>query len=117
MKQRKALQSHNKKTSWSAPATMAAVFLVGMLLIFSFESLGLAKRELNLEHRSKIQVHTIQSNLEKVDTVTSENILKYKVEKSKEEKLDKIYRILQESANEQEYINNHVLMLESHNFN
>jgi len=116
MKNRKALSNtSHKKQSWSAPATMAAVFLIGMLLIFSFESLGLAKRELNLERRSVIQFHNIQTNLEKVDTVINNNVLKYKVEKSKEEKLDRIYRILQESANDQ--IQNDDLILSNDNYN
>ena len=110
MKSKRAQSNNNhKKTSWSAPATMAAVFLIGMILIFSFESLGLAKRELNLERRSVIQIHNLQQNLEKVDTVTNNNILKNKVEKSKEDKLDQINRILQESANEQ--FKNYDLML------
>ena len=117
MKNRKALSNtQHKKTSWSAPATMAVVFLIGMLLIFSFESLGLAKRELNLEHRSVIQFHNLQPSLEKVDTVIKNSVLKFKVEKSKEDKLDKIHRILQQSANEQ-YIQNFDLILSDDNCN
>ena len=41
-----------RKKNWSAPTIMAAFIIVCMIIVYSFESLGLAKREKNLDYRS-----------------------------------------------------------------
>ena len=38
-----------RKQNWSAPSIMAAFIIVCMIIIYSFEKLGLAKKEKNLE--------------------------------------------------------------------
>lgn len=40
-----------RKTNWSAPTTMGVFILICMIIIFSFEAIGLANKEINLEHR------------------------------------------------------------------
>ncbi len=40
-----------RKQNWSAPAIMTVFIIVSMVIIFSMESLGLAKKEKNLEFR------------------------------------------------------------------
>ena len=117
MKIRKALiNTFYKKKQWSAPATMAAVFIIGMVLIYSFETLGLAKRELNLERRNNVQFTYQQNSVNKHSSVNHLNLnLK---EKTHEERLDKIYTILHTSAKEQnEYIDyDHLLIKEDITF-
>ena len=41
-----------RKQNWSAPAIMSVLILVGMIIIFSFETIGLTNKEKNLELRS-----------------------------------------------------------------
>jgi len=40
-----------RKSNWSAPTTMGVFILICMIIIFSFETIGLANKEINLEHR------------------------------------------------------------------
>ena len=44
--------NHIRKQNWSAPSIMFAFLFVSMLIIFSFESLGLTNRDKNLEIRA-----------------------------------------------------------------
>lgn len=45
----KVNQIRNK--NWSAPAIMTVFILISMFLVFSFESIGILRRETNLDHR------------------------------------------------------------------
>ncbi len=40
-----------RKQNWSAPTTMGVFIIICMIIVFSFESLGLANKEKNLEFR------------------------------------------------------------------
>lgn len=40
-----------RKQNWSAPAIMTVFILISMFLVFSFESIGILRRETNLDHR------------------------------------------------------------------
>ena len=40
-----------RKQNWSAPAIMSVFILICMFLVFSFETIGLFRRETNLDHR------------------------------------------------------------------
>jgi hypothetical protein len=40
-----------RKQNWSAPTTMAVFIIICMIIIFSFETIGLAKKEKNLDYR------------------------------------------------------------------
>ena len=40
-----------RKKSWSAPTIMTVFILISMIVVFSFEAIGLAKKEKNLELR------------------------------------------------------------------
>lgn len=40
-----------RKQNWSAPAIMTVFILICMFLVFSFESIGVLRRENNLNHR------------------------------------------------------------------
>ncbi len=46
---RKAYQI--RKQNWSAPTIMSAFIIVCMIIVYSFESLGLAQKEKNLDFR------------------------------------------------------------------
>ncbi len=40
-----------RKKNWSAPTIMSVFILISMIIVFSFEAIGLAKKEKNLEFR------------------------------------------------------------------
>jgi hypothetical protein len=40
-----------RKQNWSAPAIMTVFIIICMFLVFSFESIGILRRETNLYHR------------------------------------------------------------------
>ena len=40
-----------RKQNWSAPTTMSAFIIVCMIVIYSFESIGLLNKEKNLDYR------------------------------------------------------------------
>lgn len=98
MKYRRALLSTiYKNKQWSAPAVMMIIFLSGMLMIFSLESLGLIHENTDIELRQFVYVPskpitTPPSN--KDNLVINDSLL----EKSKEERVLKIYNILIEGA-------------------
>ncbi len=50
----KSIEKINKfrKQNWSAPAIMTVFILSSMFLVFSFESIGILRRETNLDHRT-----------------------------------------------------------------
>lgn len=41
-----------RRQNWSAPAIMSAFLLISMIIIFSFETLGLSNKDKNLEVRT-----------------------------------------------------------------
>lgn len=40
-----------RKQNWSAPAIMTVFILICMFIVFSFETIGILRRESNLDHR------------------------------------------------------------------
>lgn len=68
-----------RKQNWSAPATMGAFIFLCMLIVFGFETLGLAKKEKNLEYRHN-------TTPEKIIKVVSKEILENKKNSSEEHK-------------------------------
>jgi uncharacterized sodium:solute symporter family permease YidK len=40
-----------RKQNWSAPTIMTVFIIVSMIIVYSFESLGLANKEKNLDFR------------------------------------------------------------------
>jgi len=40
-----------RKQNWSAPAKMCVFIIICMFLVFSFESIGILRRETNLDRR------------------------------------------------------------------
>jgi len=40
-----------RKKSWSAPTVMTVFILISMIIVFSFEAIGLTNKEKNLEFR------------------------------------------------------------------
>jgi len=40
-----------RKQNWSAPAIMTVFILICMFVVFSFETIGILRRESNLDHR------------------------------------------------------------------
>ena len=43
--------NHLRKKNWSAPTIMSVFIIICMIIIFSFETLGLANKEKNLDYR------------------------------------------------------------------
>jgi hypothetical protein len=46
-----------RKRKWSAPAVMSAFILICMIVVFSFESIGILNKEKNLEYRHNIEIN------------------------------------------------------------
>ena len=59
---RKYLKKINsiKHKNWSAPAIMSGFLILCMIIVFSFESLGLTNKEINLIHRQATQEKMIK---------------------------------------------------------
>ena len=111
-----------RKQNWSAPATMSVFIIICMIIVFSFESMGLANKERNLEFRHttaeksinifiKLVIRTFSEEKFKETKVeiSQENIQNKLIEKlrdlserNKEESLEKMYKILAEGANIQQ---------------
>ncbi len=106
-----------RKKNWSAPSIMACFITICMIIIFSFEALGLAKREKNLEYRSKVPEKMIEvksqdllhdmkdmSYLNNNDKSVNESIRLYtekEREKDKEQQIENMKRILAKGVEEQ----------------
>jgi hypothetical protein len=91
----------NKKKDFSTPAILGALMLIGMLIIFTFESLGLSKRDFNLNNRRnghKINVEDkimkITQNKQIEGDKTNNFSVTSQLERSKEEKLKLMIDIL-----------------------
>lgn len=105
-----------RKQNWSAPSIMAAFIIVCMIIIFSFESIGLAKKEKNLDFRhvttpEKIIIaaaHDIKSSINNnssdlcSNSLETEQFIKDKIkiisEKTKEENMQQMTKILVDGA-------------------
>lgn len=90
---------------WSAPKKMSLFILICMIIVFSFETLGLTNKESNLEIRkaSFIHVHTESKeiNYSPQAEKPSQNIidkLSSISQKNKEEKKEKMFQMLIEGA-------------------
>lgn len=46
-----------RKRKWSAPAVMSVFILICMIVVFSFESLGILNKDKNLEYRHNLEIN------------------------------------------------------------
>jgi len=104
-----------RKQNWSAPTIMAVFITICMIIVYSFESLGLAKREMNLEHRSLAPENIIKLvSEEKYKLISSKSDIdvsnqpihifnKFKIfyEKEKENQIENILKILVDGTESQ----------------
>ena len=94
--------------NWSAPFTMSIFIIFCMIVIFSFESLGLSNKEKNIDFRrcshEAVSKHT-NTNLQNFVMNDTYKILNSKINRkiglSKLEAIDKIFEILIIGAKEQ----------------
>ncbi len=112
-----------RKKNWSAPTIMGVFIIICMIIIYSFESLGLFNKERNLDYRistpekiikvisndlnSKTSFSNEQNNSEKGNNLFDDKKFKIYTAKNKEEHLMEIKSILLEGAKNQfSYENN-----------
>merc|ERR1711957_158094 len=104
------------KQNWSAPTVMTVIICFFMLLIHSFETIGIFNGNRNIEIRIQspenlIKTYNMQSNAPKIEyneMIVSEKLQNFS-EKNREENLEKIRFMMMDSAMEQvnmEDINN-----------
>ena len=119
-----------RKKNWSAPTIMAAFILTCMIIIYSFESLGLTNKEKNLDYRisSPEKLIKVVSNEVKInknaDMMGANNssesfgstYFKFLTQKDKEKHLMEMKSILMEAAEHQyNYELSKSFMEENHN--
>lgn len=104
-----------RKKNWSAPTIMAAFIIICMILIYGFETLGLAKKEKNLEYRStapekliKVLSHDLEDSKKTnrighlCDSTEKQfNKIKHLTEENKEKHLQNMMNILLDGAYKQ----------------
>ena len=111
--------NHLRKKNWSAPTIMSVFIIICMMIIFSFETLGLANKEKNLDYRHttpekskqllNIGIKTVSEHISETgssnyeisnEIITNKLIdkLKFLTERSKEETMEKMLKILNEGA-------------------
>ena len=111
-----------RKQQWSAPTVMSILIIFFMILVFTFESIGLLNKEKNLDFRSnapeksilviktsaEIKIGTTIEELKKIEE-PNEKVLISKLkcvnEKSKEENQEQMIKILIEGAHFQNEYN------------
>jgi hypothetical protein len=98
---------HLRRKNWSAPITMSVFIIICMIVVFSFETLGLSNKERNLEYRkSREIIHKPFENLNKnepepeIDQSVFE-LLNHVSKTSKSHSLGKINSMLLDAAQEQ----------------
>jgi hypothetical protein len=119
-----------RKQNWSAPTIMTVFIITCMIIIFSFESLGLANKEKNLEFRYTTPEKSIYHLILVIRTVSESTMrgvveqndlgdlmliqkLKVVSEKNKEDHIELMMRILFDGANSQ---NGYLAMMEENEF-
>jgi hypothetical protein len=101
-----------RKKNWSAPTIMGAFILTCMIIIYSFEYLGLTNKEKNLDHRItnpenliKVVSNTVKINRHIQENTPPENLgstyFKFLTQKDKEKHLIEMKNILLEAAEHQ----------------
>ena len=100
-----------RKQNWSAPTIMTVFIIVCMIVIYSMESLGLANKEKNLEFRYTTPEKIIRTVSEATQTrgpleSSEDDImliqqLRVSSERSKDDHLEQMMRILIDGANYQ----------------
>merc|ERR1719469_985607 len=96
------------KQNWSAPTVMTVIICFFMLLIHSFETIGILNGNRNIEIRIQspenlIKTYNMQSNAPKIEyneMIVSEKLQNFS-EKNREENLEKIRFMMMDSAMEQ----------------
>lgn len=104
----KKTQMSFKHKPWSAPAILTLILITGMLLVFSFEMLGLTARQEHVTLRQH-EITVIPNHVIKQDKEKEVKDKIYKLtpklmnikQRTKEENLEAIYDILITSAYEQ----------------
>jgi hypothetical protein len=98
-----------RKKNWSAPTIMGAFILTCMIIIYSFEYLGLTNKEKNLNHRIsnpenliKVVSNTVKINRHLEEDTPIQNLgstyFKFLTQKDKEKHLLDMKNILLEAA-------------------
>ena len=73
-----------KHGTWSAPAIMTAILIIGMMLIYGFESLGLSQREKNVSLRQtnpEVMIKMLNDDQKLIEQIRENNKLIYKMNK------------------------------------
>ncbi len=98
---------HLRRKNWSAPITMSVFIIICMIVVFSFETLGLSNKERNLEYRkSREIIHKPFENLNKnepepeIDQSVFD-LLNHVSKTSKSHNLEKRNSMLLDAAQEQ----------------
>lgn len=102
---------HLRKKNWSAPVTMSVFIFICMIVVFSFETLGLSNKERNLEYRKSREIllkpfETVNNNNQEPEIDQSVfEILNSVSKTSKKDNIDRINLMLLNAAQEQIKIN------------
>ena len=95
---RKYISTQLRKKNWSAPAIISVFILIMMILVYSFESLGLLNKERNLDLRHTNPENIIKNSYRDMKTMHSE---KFKDNLTKEKNSDFLNENLLSKINRQ----------------